>query len=462
MNNKPNLLFIMCDQQRLDCLGYSGIRPVKTPNIDSIAKDGTWFRNAYTPIPVCAPARQALFSGRRPETYGALWNFDIVFPVGQIPEGSYSWTKQIHDSGYSTAFLGKWNVSNTRKPAEFGFDEAVSDSDIMSRISKKYPSQDYPNGFFGDPSPVALEDSHTHQLAGEASSLIRTYSTADKPWYVHVDFQEPHLPCRPSAPFCDMYSPADIPEWGGFRDGFINKPYIHKQQIINWELEDKPWSEWARTVALYYGMISQMDDAIGRILKTLRESGQEDNTIVVFTCDHGDLCGSHNMIDKHYVMFEDLTHIPLIIKYPQKLGSKDYEGYVHNCIDLPPTLLELMSLTPPEEAKLQGENLVPVLTGEDGALARDYAVSTYNGQQFGLYCTRAIKNGRYKYVWNLTDIDELYDLDSDPYELDNRIYDKSLTGELESLRRKLYDELARCDDKIVGWTSKQLLDGKKI
>jgi len=466
MNGK-NLLFIMCDQQRYDCVGFSGIRPVKTPNIDKIARNGVWFTNAYTPIPVCAPARQTLICGKRPESYGALWNFHITHPVCEVPRDGYLYPRHLKESGYNTAFCGKWNISASLPPEKYGFDISVSDSEINAQINKKYPVQNYPNGIFGDPCPVKLEDSHTHVLADKTNGIINNFAKQNKPWFVNIDFGEPHLPCRPSAPFDTMYKPEDIEKWGGFDDKFINKPYMHRQQVINWNLEDRTWEEWSRTVALYYGYISQYDDAIGRVLKNLEETGQLENTVIVYTCDHGDLCGSHRMLDKHYVMYEDLVHVPFAVWDNGVIKPQIFNGYVHNCLDVVPTILDLLDVgrgvpdAPCSVPILHGESLAPALiSGEKWN--RDFAVSSYHGQQFGLYSSRCIKVDGYKYVWNLSDIDEFYDLTADPYELNNIIYDKDKSDLISQLRLKLYRELERCQDPMIGWVKDQLLKGRKI
>ena len=460
MNNR-NLLFIMCDQQRYDCIGYAGIRPVRTPNIDKLASGGAWFKNAYTPIPVCAPARQALICGRRPESFGGLWNFGITHPVREVSHEDWIYPRVLKAHGYGTGFLGKWNVSGTLKPEKYGFDAYVSDGEINAGINKKYPDISYANGYFGDPCPVRLEDSHTHVLAREANRLMNDFAGQGKPWFVNVDFQEPHLPCRPSAPFDAMYKPEHIEKWGGFGDNFINKPYMHRQQLVNWRLEGRSWEQWSRTVALYYGLISQYDDAIGLILKNLEDTGQLENTVIAYTCDHGDLCGSHGLIDKHYVMYEDLTHVPFIIRADGLIKPQVFEGYVHNCLDFAPTVLDLLDIACGAPG-LHGESLAPALAG-GAEWARDYAVSSYNGQQFGLYSARCIKRGDYKYVWNLSDIDEFYDLGADPYELDNLIGEPSRAGVIADLRAGLYHELERCGDPMArDWNKAQLLEGRKI
>ena len=453
----------MCDQQRYDCVGNSGIRPVKTPNIDKIAQNGVWFENAYTPIAVCAPARQAAICGRRPEVFGGLWNFHIIHPVCEVPIDGYIYPRHLKESGYNTAFCGKWGISASLLPQSYGFDRYVGEGEIYAEMKEHYPAMadiSYPNGIFGDPCPIDLEFSHTHVLAKKACEIISEYSAKDAPWFVNVDFVEPHPPCRPSKPFDTMYRPEDIEKWGSFDDEFFGKPYIHRQQVINWELEDRGWDQWAKTVALYYGYVSQCDDAIGLILKALETTGHLEDTVIVYTCDHGDLCGSHKMIDKHYVMYEDLIHVPFAIRCDTLIEPQRFSGYVHNCLDFAPTVLDLLEIEKPEGV-FHGESLAPALLyGE--AWERDFAVSSYNGQQFGLYSSRAIKIEGYKYVWNLTDTDELYDLNSDPNELNNIIRDKAKSELISKLRAKLYNELERCKDPMISWVSDQLLKGRKL
>jgi len=460
---KPNILYLTYDQQRYDCVSMSGKYPVKTPNLERIADNGVFFDHAYTPIPVCAPARQAIFSGKRPESFGGLWNPHIVFPVKMIPEdiGLYSWTRALHDDGYKTAFIGSWEADDRHAPEFYGFEKYISKASINGEIAAKYPDVKYTNGFFGEPNPVPLEDSYTHRSARHVINTIEEFSSSGQPWYIHVDNPEPHLPCRPSAPFDTMYDPDEIPVWGGFYDNFENKPYIQRQQVINWELENRDWDEWKHTVAYYYGTISQYDDSVGRILDKLEETGEIENTIIIYTTDHGDMCGSHRMIDKHYNMYEDICHVPLAIRYDGHINPGRYEGFVSNCLDVPPTIMYLVGINVPENA-FHGTSLAATLLDGKTTDGRDFAVSTYNGQQFGLYCERMITDGHIKYIWNLTDTDELYDLDNDPYELKNIIKEPEYSEKLTEMRHKLYHELERCSDPIIGWTKNQLLLGRKL
>lgn len=462
--NRPNILYLTFDQQRYDCVSMSGMRPVRTPNLQRIADKGVYFENAYTPIPVCAPVRQALMTGKRPECFGGLWNPHIVFPVKMIPEGMYSWTRQVAASGYRTGWVGNWEADDQHTPDYYGFEKFVSRAQINSEEAAHTPAgSTFPNGFFGDSNPVPLEYSHTHLSARHVIEMIDEFADGDAPWYIHMDNPEPHLPCRPSAPFDTMYNPDEIEKWGGFDDTFEGKPYIQKQQVLNWKLENRTWDEWKRTVALYYGIISQYDDAVGRILDHLEEKGLMENTIILYTTDHGDMCGSHRMIDKHYNMYQDICHVPMAIRWDGHIVPGRFDGYVYQCLDAQPTLMRLIGEEIPAEAGFHGMDLSDLLLRGERDNGRRWAVSTYNGQQFGLFTERSICDGNYKYVWNLTDTDELYDLREDPYELHNIIHDESRADDLAALRVHLYEELTRCEDPIArSWTSDQLLKGRKL
>lgn len=460
MAKRPNVLFITYDQQRYDCVSMSGIYPVKTPNLERIANNGAFFENCYTPIPVCAPARQAMMTGKRPESFGGLWNPHIVFPVKMIPDDAYSWTRQLHDHGYRTAFIGSWEADDRHNPDYYGYESFLSKAAINAEINEKHPGIQYKNGFFGESNPVPLEDSYTHLTAKHTIEKIDELSGTDAPWFIHVDSPEPHLPCRPSAPFDTMYDPDEVPAWGTMDETFEGKPYIQKQQLINWKLEDRTWNEWKHTVAYYYGIISQYDDAVGRILDHLEEIGEIENTIIVYTIDHGDMCGSHRLIDKHYNLYEDICHIPTAIRWDGHIKPMRYKGFSHQCLDIPATLMSLLGEEVPADT-FQGTDLSKYLTEGIESDGREYAVSTYNGQQFGLFTERGITDGKYRYVWNLTDIDEFYDLTKDPYELHNAIYEEEYASVIADLRVKLAEELKRCKDPIMGWNSDQLLAGRK-
>lgn len=452
-----NFLLINADQLRHDCVGYRGLRGIKTPSLDALAAESVEYTRAFTPLPVCAPARQAILCGRHPDSFGAMWNYDVI-PTHTV-EPEWCWPQKLTDAGYNTAYLGRFHVSPTLKPQDFGYSEHVSWAGHKQLLRDKYPDAKYENGWLGCESPVALEDSGTHWMAGQASEMIRKFAAAGKPWHIWVDYEEPHLPCRPSAPFSTMYDPDHIQPWDGYGDEFIHKPYIHKQQTISWETDNLNWKDhFGPMVARYYGVVSQLDQAIGRILDTLRSTGQWDDTIIVFTSDHGDLCGSHQMLDKHYVLYDDICRVPLLVKKPG-VAHRVCDRFVSNCLDLPFSLCDWLGIAHPEVE--HGQSL-PMTEAEDNA-CRKYMVCTSNGQQFGLYTTRMLREDTWKYVWNLTDVDELYNLEEDPGEKVNRIAEPEQAERIRQMRHTLYDALVAHQDPLVRneWLQHQLLGNKK-
>lgn len=458
----PNLLIIVADQCRYDCIGYAGIYPVRTPHLDRLASEGVWFSEAYTPIPLCSPARQAFLNGSRPESFGGLWNYGLGLAIPALPPERFSWPRELAGR-YASCYIGKWGVHPQHGPAAYGFDRSIGEQDYAAyRRQQGYPLPQA-NGYFGETDSAPLTHARTHWLARQASEQVSALSKSGRPWHVQLHFPEPHPPCRPSPPFAEMYDAQSVPMWHNFRDTFRNKPYIQKQQLYNWGVHDWDWEDWAPVAARYYGIISQMDDAVGLLLQTLEETGQADNTIVVFTADHGDLCGAHRMMDKHYVMYDDIVKVPFIVRWPNRAAAgRRCDAFVCPMLDLPPTFLEEARIGLPDH--LHGRSLLALLSGETPAVWREEAVATYNGQQFGLYTQRMIRTRDWKYVWNTTDIDELYDLRQDPGELDNRIDDHSCKELVGELRRRLYDILLREQDGLVNnpWMRDQLLLNRKL
>lgn len=456
---QPNILFISCDQLRYDCVGYAHRYPVQTPNIDRLSQEGAWFDHSYTPLPTCCPARQALVCGKRPERIGALWNYDQQIPVGSIDRDEFSWARALHDHGYHTGYVGKWHVSPKWTPLDFGYEDYIDQGQVAGWESRQHPELSYKEGFYGEPSPFPLEDAPTHQNAKHVIELIDRYH--DKPWHIKMDLSEPHLPCRPAEPFASMYD--HVPKWTTFDDPLENKPYMQKQMQRNWNTDKLTWEQCERTVRLYYGQISQVDDAVGQVIRHLEKRKQLDQTVIIFTADHGDMCLSRRMMDKHYILYDDVVRVPLVIRYPKTIrpGLK-IDALVTNMLDLVPTILDFAGIEKPDLP--DAVSLMPYLTGERTDSIRKYALSTYNGQQFGLYTQRMIRNHHYKYIWNLADVDELYDMQSDPDELHNLAQDPSQAERIRLMRLDMKKELEAVDDYTMQteWLKETLLHNRKV
>lgn len=471
MTRRPNILFINLDQLRYDCLGCTGHPLVKTPHIDALARSGVQFAAAYTPFPLCSPARQTLLTGVMPEQHGGLWNYDRggALPIGAPSTADHSiWVQQLRGAGYRTAYLGKWHVHPELDPTSFGYETYVgppTNSYRPENQTRKYVLSDDPWPEFpvGAASTLDLEASDTHVLAGECCRLICKLGEGSSPWHLRLDYNEPHLPCIPSEPFASIVPPESIPPWENFAETFTGKPFIQQQQLRNWRIDRWTWHEWSIYLSGYYGMIAQVDDAIGRVVESLRSSGQLNNTLILFTTDHGDAAGSHRMMDKHYVMYEEEVHVPLICSWPGVIPAGIVcRDFVSHFLDLPVTILQLTGLPVPNH--YQGHSLLPQLLGHPVAAPRPFAFSSYNGQQFGLYCQRMVRDHKIKYVWNATDIDECYDLEADPHELVNLAADVRYDALCQDYRRKIYEVFSGLKDPLVlnRWNERWLRDGDHL
>lgn len=465
--DQPNVLLIVSDQHRFDCVGVSDDYPVSTPHLDGLAREGLWFSSAFTPIPLCTPARQSLLTGARAESTGGLWNYDLGSRIQSLDPRSYSWPRELQASGYRSQYIGKWHVNPDHGPTAFGYDSWIPLEDYDAWREIAHPGRPLSHDWFGGVDPVPTADSRTHWMADRAAEFITQASGADKPWHLRLDFLEPHLPCLPSAEYAEKYRPEDVPQWRDFVDSLDGKPYIQRQQLLNWGVEDWTWEEWAPIVARYYAAVEQLDDAIGAVLRSLDASGAAEDTLVIYTTDHGDLCGSHGMMDKHYVMYDEVVRVPLILRWPGRLApGSTTDSFVYNMLDLVPTISSATGVEGPPVS-----HGMPLLDDREGMLtpsgstaAREHVVSTYNGQQFGLFTQRMLRTRSWKYVWNPTDVDELYDLEGDPEELTNRVDDESVEGVLAELRVRLFEHLREEGDSIVDndWMARQLTTGRKL
>ena len=460
---KPlGIIFIESDQHRYDCMGISGHPLVKTPNMDRLANEGMLFKNAYTPSPICVPARTSYLSGQWPQQHGTICNFDgECFKA--LDTKATVFPRILSQSGMTFDFFGRWHVNDKDEPTDYGFDTFLSDGEYYNwRDEQGIPPAPYENKWFGNADPyITPEESKLSWTCDNVIEKLRERVRGKKPFYISMDTIEPHLPNIVPEPYNSMYPPEDIAPWGSFVDTFKNKPYIQEQQLRTWGIENFTWDDWAPIVSRYLGEISLLDAQIGRILDELDNLGIADDVLIIYTSDHGDMIGGHRMIDKHYIMYQDVCQVPLIMRWPNgiKAGSS-HEGFVSNAIDLSTTYLDLYSINKPES--FSGISLLPVMSGGTKPVREDIFCS-WNGNQFGQFSQRMVFDGKWKYIWNATDRDELYNLENDPYELENLASDKTFSKEISSMRKRLYSWMEETDDKLTNdWIKTQLLEGRKL
>ncbi len=448
--NKPNILQIMSDQHRFDCLGVNGHPLIQTPSLDRLAAEGVNFTNAFTPCPMCVPARCSFLTGQWPSQHGVVFNYDGETLKQLSPDTTPTVSGVLSETGYRTAQVGRWHVDSERSPSDFGFDHFQSDWDYHAwrKDQDLAPLPTMPECWSGQTDDVAPEQSRLAWSADRAIEELETAVTENRPFFLRWHTVEPHLPCFPTEPYASMYDPADIEPWLGFGDTFESKPDIQRRMLGAWGVENWTWEKWAPIVARTLGLITQFDHEIGRVLAALDRFGLADNTLVAYTSDHGDMCGSHGMVDKHFVMYDDVVRVPLILRHPDLSAGTVRDDFLSNAIDLPSTFCVAAGIEPP--ATFTGQSLLEPTGRED-------IFATYSGNQFGAYSQRMVHDRRWKFVWNLTDINELYDLETDPGELINRIGDPSAAAELARLKQRMISWLESVQDPMLNcFTRKQL------
>ncbi len=460
--SRPNILLVHSDQHRFDCVSTNGHPLLRTPHLERLASQGVNFTHAFCPIPLCVPVRNSLLNGQWPTEHLCVANYDTEAPRparNDLP----TFSRLLRDAGYCLGYVGKWHVDRWRDARDFGFNEYVDEGEYGAyRAGKGLLPKPNSNAWFGEIDPhVDPSESRLAWGADRTIEMLTACAEGGRTFFIRWDPSEPHLPNVVPEPHASMYPPDQIPPWPSFPDPLAGKPYAQAQQRRTWKLDRWTWDDWAPVVSRYLGEVSLLDAQLGRLLEALDRLGLADDTLVVYTTDHGDMCGGHGMIDKHFVMYDDVVRVPMIARWPGRTPpGRRCDAFVAHAIDLATTFCEVADVPVPET--FRGRSLLPLLSGDDGN-GREDIFSTYHGNQFGLYSQRMVRDRRWKYVWNATAEDELYDLASDPGELTNRATDPTCASELERLRARVVAWMEDTNDPLLNtWTRTQLIEGLSV
>ena len=450
----PNILLVHADQHRYDCVGAAGHPLIQTPALDRLAREGVHYTHAYTPIPVCTPARASLLTGTWPARHGFITNADSeVHPPASITLPTLY--QSLHQADYYVGHVGKWHVHRTMLPTTFGADDYIPEAEYATwRAAQGIAPKPHVNGFFGETDPyITAEQSSLAWGADQTLKLLQRAAAGNRPFFLRWDPSEPHLPNVVPEPYASQYAPADITPWSSFPDPLTDKPYIQRKQRRTWGIEDWTWDNWAPIVARYAGEITLLDHQLGRILHELDRLGMVENTVVIYTADHGDLCGGHGLIDKHFVMYDELVRVPLLVRWPATLpANTTCDAFISSALDIAMTICTAAGITPPQS--FAGSNLVDELTHP----TRTDIYSTYHGNQLGLFTQRMVRDREWKYIWNATAEDELYHIAQDVGEIVNLANNPAYQTELNLMQQKLLGWMARTKDRALNlWTRGQLM-----
>lgn len=474
---KPNILLILTDQQSINTLKCYGESICNTPNLDNLAHDGIIFDNAYTVCPICTPARASLQTGLYPFKHGMPNN---IYTTGntyqELPDSPYLLSRKLQSQGYSIGYTGKWHLGFGNKSYEnpneysrmlnqFYFDDSYCYGNALP-TTLGYEGDDFPghgggghqypdfkeylnkNGLVNSHiNPVKvngraraaevdapIEATISYYLVEKSIEQIKKFNKREKPFFFSLNFWGPHEPYFAQEKYIDMYRNISIKPWESFLEDGSNKPSIHE---VKRQLKGVEWETFEELLRHYYALTSEIDGQIGRLMDYLKQNNLYDNTVIIFSADHGESLGIHGgLMDKSFFMYDETCKIPLIIK-PQGSAEGRHDTRFINTCDLYSTILELSGISR-EESQRDGSSLVPLINNETDIKWRDCVVTVSSGLESILFTQRMIRKEDIKYVFNCGDIDELYDLKNDPSEKENLVNSQIHKQLLLDMRRLLH------------------------
>lgn len=465
---RPNYLLLFTDQQRYDTLGVNGAETCRTPVLDALAAEGANFSHAFTPAGLCTPARASLLTGSYPHKHRLLNNLHEEDAIHRdLPEGTVTFSQLLNDHGYRLGYLGKWHTGTAKGPLDWGFHDLPLQHDDAADVYEPTGEVRVDDAVYlqlGDEQVVVAgvevldaAQTLTARLADAAIAQLRDYAERSRqgtPFFLRVDFPGPHHPYIVPEPYASMYDPAEVPSPESLGETFERKPTMHRKLPRLRGVADFDAATWRVLTARYWGFVTLIDAQIGRILEALEDLGLTDDTAVFHTTDHGDMMGAHRMFNKGAAMYDEVYHIPLIVRWPGVTQPGTVSPQFVRSLDLMPTFLDGAGVPVPDH--IDGRSLLPLLRGEDPDDWPDDVMTEYHGDEWGLYTQRMLRTHDHKYVHNAPDIPELYDLRSDPHELDNLADDPAHAELRTELERRLLAQMDASDDGWHRWASRAL------
>lgn len=438
------VILIMTDTQRTDMLGCYGNPAMHTPNLDRLAAEGIQFEKAYTTQPVCQPARSAIFTGSYPHSCAGWSNCmglsDNVQNIG----------KRLTDQGIHSAYIGKWHLDGGDYfglgVCPDGWDEAYW-YDMRCYLEELTEEERYLSRQVESIEKYNIKEEFTygHRCSDRAIDFLKNHQ--DEDYFLVVSYDEPHGPHLCPKKYTDLYQDYEIPKKKNMSDTLENKPAHHRI----WAGDDygrAAKEDFHLCPKEFLGCNTFVDFEIGRVLDAVKEFA--DDSVIIYTSDHGDMMYSHSLTGKGPAMYEEITHIPMLIKGFGK--RKNHNPVSH--INLAPTIFDILGV--PKTKMFEGNSILPELTD------KSTRVNNYIFMEFGRYevdhdgfggyqPVRAAFDGRYKLVINLMDTDEFYDLELDPEEMNNEIHNPEYDNDKKRLHKAILDQMYETRDPFRGY-----------
>lgn len=445
-SHKPNILLIMSDQHRIDCLGAYGNQDIKTPNIDALAEKAVVYENSFCSSPLCTPSRYSLITGLYPHQHLGFTNYCT------IPPKLDTFPRLLKEQGYKTKAIGKMHYTPTY--LDVGFEDMelaeqngegryeddyhhylrehnlVDEIDLIDQVDeyREEAPQEYWDTLGAMESNLPEEHHSTTWIGDKAlDSINRWENDSNDANFLMVSFIKPHHPFDPPYPWSEMYDPEDLdilPGWTSeclerdleFHEGFFKHSQMTEEQL-------------KRAMAYYYASISQIDDYVGKMTKLLKEKGLYEDTMIVYTSDHGEYLGFHHLLLKQNHMYDPVIKVPLIIKYPADINREERSQDLVTNIDLAPTFLSV--------AGVEKGEFMPGTDISNLKVDREYVFAEQGrGLQY------MIRSKNYKLLFSKDKARcQFFDLNKDPLELENLYHDTTYSDEIKAHKEELFNML---------------------
>lgn len=456
MPKKTNILVFMTDQQLGDTIDPKHL--AKTPNVDRLAAQGVRFDQSYCCAPHCCPSRATFFTGQYPSQHNIWNNVEVDSALSRgFYDGVETFVPALQDAGYRTIFSGKWHVHGYQGPLDHGFDEVLcekgtnygrkapenrpmcatwnrilsgipldgadSEKDFGRIVRPGYPTY---HQFSTDPNPFG--DADTVDMACDR---LKTMDQTN-PFFMYVGTIGPHDPYNPPQAFLDLYNIDDIELPPTFHDDMEGMPELYRRTRDAFALTE---AEHKESMRRYLAFVSYEDYLFGKVLDTLEETGQMENTLVVYMTDHGDYLGAHGLWAKGLPCYREAYQICSVIGGAGVTAQGTVNHQLVSIADFAPTFLDVAGAT--SQQPIIGRSLRPFLTGDSDPNWRTELFTQTNGNElYGIQ--RAVWNKKWKYVYNGFAGDILFDLEADPLELHNVIDDPANKAVVYQMWRHLW------------------------
>ncbi|QGY42582.1 Bacterial alpha-L-rhamnosidase [Maribellus comscasis] len=430
---KPNIIFILTDDQRWSALRYAGNAVIQTPEMDKLAATGIYFQHAIVTTPICSASRSSIFTGLHERTH--KYTFQTGAIRSEYMETAYP--RLLKDAGYYTGFYGKYGVNFPGKEEQF---------DVIEDYDRNNQFNDYRGYYY---KTLDGDTVHLTRYTGQKALDFIDDVPAGKPFCLSLSFSAPHA--HDGAPLQyfwqeepdKLYQGMEMPEADISDDKYFNSLPLHVREGFNrlrWTWRYDTPEKYQHSVKGYYRMIYGIDLEIAKIRQKLKETGQDKNTVIILMGDNGQFLGERQLAGK-WLMYDNSIRVPLIIYDPRENKHKDISDMALN-IDIPATILDLAGVEIPEA--YQGKSLVPVVSGKEKSINRDTVLIEHLWEFENIPPSEGVRTAEWKYMRYINDrsVEELYNLKDDPKEINNLAGNSKFKKVLREFREK-NDELAK-------------------